>query len=232
VRLIREKKDAEWIVRYVRGGDLIKQTRVSPETRFRYAFPDFANWPTLFYDPDDPYLKAQIFDVPLPRTRPALPDPRGSSSAESPHTSRGAPIRQVYPAFVYEVPYHAAAVEDPRISCVKASMWTSVTSDDDLVRKLLGIYFQFEYPGNQFFAKEPFLEDLANGETRFCSALLVNAILANAAVSLIQFEILRVVANPETVSSMDCKMTPNVWHTGLLNPCRISSSQKRRVSGT
>jgi hypothetical protein len=110
-------------------------------------------------------------------------------------------------------------------------MWTSVTSDDDLVRKLLGIYFQFEYPRNRFFAKEPFLDDLANGEMRFCSPLLVNAILANAAVSL-PCEILRVVANPEIVSSMDCKMTLSAWHTGLLNPCRIFSLRKRRVSGT
>ncbi|RYP89175.1 hypothetical protein DL770_004547 [Monosporascus sp. CRB-9-2] len=81
---------------------------------------------------------------------------------------------------MYFMPYHAAEIVDPRISVVDASYWTTVNSDNTMLRVLLGTYFVSEYQFHPYFDKDLFLEDMVNGRTRFCSALLVNAILAAA----------------------------------------------------
>ena len=161
VRRIRTGSDVESILRYVKDGDLLLQLHLAPDTRLRYTFPDFASWPRIFRDPDDPYLKTQLFDF----ETDALP----STSADQ---------------HIYQMPYHGAEFVDPRLRSVKASTWTKVTSDDSLVSKLLTIYFQFEYPRTRPFQKDLFLDDLARGRTSFCSSLLVNTILASAAVRL------------------------------------------------
>jgi hypothetical protein len=80
------------------------------------------------------------------------------------------------------MPYHAAEMIDPRLSSVRAAKWTSVTTDNALVSKLLAVFLQYEYPRTRVFQKDLFLDDLVQGKTDFCSSLLVNCILANAAV--------------------------------------------------
>lgn len=59
-----------------------------------------------------------------------------------------------------------------------------MTTDDALVSRLLSLYFQFEYIRARPFQKALFLDDLVQGKTDFCSPLLVNCILANAAVGI------------------------------------------------
>ncbi|KXX83211.1 Nitrogen assimilation transcription factor nirA [Madurella mycetomatis] len=173
LRRLRAGSDVESILRYVKAGDLLLQLRLAPEARFRYCFPDFANWPTVFRDPEDPYLTTQLLDV-SPTTHPqarisSLPSPP-FDTCTSPH--------------VYHMPYHTAHVADPRLTSVKAAKWTSVTTDDALVSKLLAIYLQFDYPTSPCFQKDLFLDDLVNGRTDFCSSLLVNSILATGAHGL------------------------------------------------
>jgi hypothetical protein len=58
-----------------------------------------------------------------------------------------------------------------------------VSSNDLLLRKLLESYFMFQYPWEFIFQKDYFLEDMVSGSTRFCSPILVNALLAKACVS-------------------------------------------------
>jgi hypothetical protein len=69
---------------------------------------------------------------------------------------------------------------DEPISSAKhrPSAWTDVTTDDVLVEHLLALYFCWEYPTFASFSKEHFLLDYNSGHRRFCSSLLVNAILA------------------------------------------------------
>jgi hypothetical protein len=168
IRRIRARIDVKTVLRHVRDGDLLLQLRLVPETRLRYIFPDFVTWPTIFRDPHDPYLKTSLLDF-YPGSR--LGD---VAVTPSPH------------CHIYQMPYHAAHMVDPRLSLVKAATWTTVTTNDALVSKLLAIYFQYEYAATRMFQKDLFLDDLARGNTAstsFCSPLLVNAILANAAVS-------------------------------------------------
>lgn len=160
----------------MKDGDLLLQLNLAPETRLRYTFPDFAAWKTIFHDPDDPYLKAQLLDFPTKTQRQKEQGPLSIQSLTTPN----APPDQ----HIYQMPYHSAHTIDPRIQSVKAATWTSVTTDDALVANLLGIYFQYEFPRARPFQKDLFLDDLARGHTRFCSPLLVNAVLANAAHGL------------------------------------------------
>lgn len=170
LRRIRAGIDVESILRYVKDGDLLLQLHLAPEIRLRYSFPDFASWPTLFRDPSDPYLKTPLLDF-------------DNAFQDQADESRAVANRTPNPHWhVYQVPYHAAQMIDPRLASVKAATWTSVTTDDALVSRLLAVYFQFEYPRTRLFQKDLFLDDLAQGRTTFCSSLLVNCILANAAV--------------------------------------------------
>lgn len=84
---------------------------------------------------------------------------------------------------MYETPYHTVQMVEPRLDAVDPSKWTTVISDNVLLRKLLEIYFVHDYPYFTFFHKDFFLDDMATGRTRFCSSLLVNAVLAAACVS-------------------------------------------------
>jgi hypothetical protein len=56
--------------------------------------------------------------------------------------------------------------------------WTAVTGDSGLVQHLLSLYFCWEYPTFASLSKEHFLKDFMEGRPRFCSAILVNALLA------------------------------------------------------
>ncbi|KAK0375101.1 fungal specific transcription factor [Colletotrichum limetticola] len=56
--------------------------------------------------------------------------------------------------------------------------WTNITEDGSLVQHLLALYFCWEYPTFASLSKEHFLRDFQNGVERYCSPILVNALLA------------------------------------------------------
>jgi hypothetical protein len=56
--------------------------------------------------------------------------------------------------------------------------WTSITNDVNLVQHLLALYFCWEYPTFASLSKEHFLHDFQEGRHRYCSPILVNALLA------------------------------------------------------
>lgn len=56
--------------------------------------------------------------------------------------------------------------------------WTETSSDRSLVQHLLALYFCWEYPTFASLSKEHFLKDFHNGRPRYCSSILVNALLA------------------------------------------------------
>ncbi|KAG5655963.1 hypothetical protein KAF25_001533 [Fusarium avenaceum] len=59
-----------------------------------------------------------------------------------------------------------------------AATWTVVTSDSSLVQHLLALYFCWEYPTFASLSKEHFLQDFRDARNRYCSPILVNALLA------------------------------------------------------
>ena len=56
--------------------------------------------------------------------------------------------------------------------------WTTVTQDVSLVQHLLGLYFSWVHPFYSLFPKELFWDDMANNRTKYCSSILVNAVLS------------------------------------------------------
>jgi hypothetical protein len=167
---LRTGADVEGIVKHIRDGDLLVQLSLAPDTEFRYEFPAGFGVPSHFLsDSTNPYLSSFLYDA-VWNTSP---------STNMAHV--GDFNRSREPS--YSVPYHAASHVDVRISKIYPSKWTSVSTDDDLMRKLLHIYFASEYTSFPFFHKDHFLNDMAAGGQQFCSPLLVNTILALAWVS-------------------------------------------------
>ncbi|ORY55713.1 fungal-specific transcription factor domain-containing protein [Pseudomassariella vexata] len=70
-----------------------------------------------------------------------------------------------------------ASLDSPDMK-VPAGTWTNVTGDASLVQHLLALYFCWEYPTFASLSKEHFLKDFLDGRHRYCSPILVNAMLA------------------------------------------------------
>lgn len=72
---------------------------------------------------------------------------------------------------------HILAPEEPQMF-PSASTWTDITSNTSFVQHLLALYFCWEYPTFASLSKEHFLKDYQAGRPRYCSPMLVNALLA------------------------------------------------------
>ncbi|RHZ68422.1 hypothetical protein CDV55_104398 [Aspergillus turcosus] len=66
--------------------------------------------------------------------------------------------------------------QEPLIRIKGIRAWTSLV-DDEVASHLLSLYFAWENPTWQLVDQHMFLRDLASGSTRFCSPLLVHALL-------------------------------------------------------
>lgn len=60
-----------------------------------------------------------------------------------------------------------------------STSWTNVTSDRDVISHSLALYFSWQHCFFQSFPQRLFLQDMAEGRTKYCSRLLVNAICAS-----------------------------------------------------
>ncbi|KAK5658741.1 hypothetical protein OQA88_1550 [Cercophora sp. LCS_1] len=158
---IRGGADINSILRYVNYGDVLVQLSVIPEAKYRYEFPYSTQMPSMLLRSDNPYLDSEIYEFALrapPDVTKPLPSPV-SSDVSSPSAN---PQHDAYTK-----PFHAAAIVHPLLDTVKPSNWTSVSTDDGLMRKLLHEYFLLEYDWFTFFHKDYFLQDMANERPRF-----------------------------------------------------------------
>lgn len=62
--------------------------------------------------------------------------------------------------------------------CASSETWTCVTDDLESTYHLIALYFCWEYPSFAPINKEDFLRDFLARKGRFCSSLLVNALLS------------------------------------------------------
>ena len=157
-------------MRHINAGDILLQLHVTPETRYRYVFPYRTQMPTSLQSPNNPYLNSLVYEMTFMAStseQQALP-----SSADETYRAQ------------YLRPIFAAEIVDPRLDAIKPSMWTNVSTNDDLMRAILRAYFLHEYDYLPIFHKDHFLDDMAQGSNRFCSPLLVNAVLALGCVSV------------------------------------------------
>jgi hypothetical protein len=164
---IRSGNSVEAILRHVQAADLLLQLHVVPSTRYQYSFPFSKEFPQFLIQAENPILGSLLYRY--SSFQEPQPSVDGVKSSPSLHP--------------YQIPFHAAELIDPRLSTIKTKTWTSVIDDDSLLRELLQHFFLLEYIWLPAFHKDYFLEDMANEQRRFCSSLLVNAVLAAACVS-------------------------------------------------
>ncbi|KAF5247562.1 hypothetical protein FANTH_6313 [Fusarium anthophilum] len=79
---------------------------------------------------------------------------------------------------LYDAPYSTAHIVSSILEACRPSQWTTVSSNDDLLREILRGYFTSVYVFLLFSYKDYFLHDMKRGSQRFCSPLLVNSVLA------------------------------------------------------
>lgn len=162
------------------------QLSLVPEARFRYEFPYVNDMPSFLVGRENPYLDSELYEYALrtPVTPnhqlPALPSSATTGSQSQspdpdPHVDQ-----HLAP---YWKPYHAAEIIDPYLDGLQPSQWTNVCGDDGLMRKLIEAYLLYEASWFAPFHKDYFLRDMAGQRHHFCSALLVNAVLAIGCVS-------------------------------------------------
>ncbi|KAJ6782267.1 hypothetical protein PWT90_10560 [Aphanocladium album] len=202
LRRIRTGTSLAAIIHQAKGGDVLMQIAVAPETRFRYSFPYRDEMPAGCRGGDNPYLGSVIYEVasvlgpppPSPTSKASSPalllalaasgDDRDGKTGERKPLVRERHLESPGALAGYDTaylsPFHAARVFEPRLTDAKISSWTYVCDDDVLLRELLEIFFRCEYQFTSAFHKDYFLDDLAAGHTEFCSSLLVNLVLAYA----------------------------------------------------
>jgi hypothetical protein len=79
------------------------------------------------------------------------------------------------------VPHSQESVEKNQSEQVMEAadtQWTEVSSDKAMIEHMFALYFCWEHPIFQTLSREHFLSDLQTGTHRYCSSLLVNAMLA------------------------------------------------------
>ncbi|KAK2017738.1 hypothetical protein LZ32DRAFT_445225 [Colletotrichum eremochloae] len=69
---------------------------------------------------------------------------------------------------------------DPRLKNLNIGFWTMVPITDQAAADVISLYLETDHPILGLFDADLFLNDLIGGQLRYCSALLVNALLAFA----------------------------------------------------
>ena len=185
LRRIRLGATVTTIVRQIKDGDLLLQMSLVSETRLRYEFPYRATMPLAIARSNNAYLCSILYEALYiedqdrdQERQQGQPLYQGDQQQQQQQTRNLAS----HCSLPYLKPYHAAKHVDPLLPAVDATKWTSVISDNDLFMALLSAYFLHGYPANPVFQKDTFLEAMVNGDDRFCSPLLVNAVMAEACV--------------------------------------------------
>lgn len=72
---------------------------------------------------------------------------------------------------------------DERLNQLDITRWTDVDITSDLAAKCISLYLETDHPLLGQFDPELFVAQLISGEEKYCSSLLVNALLYWACVS-------------------------------------------------
>ncbi|KAF5717244.1 Zn(2)-C6 fungal-type DNA-binding domain-containing protein [Fusarium mundagurra] len=184
LRRLRSGMDAASILSHVKNGHLLIQLSLSADTTRRYEFPYISVIPSHLVIPGNMYLDSLLSHATLPASALRAIRETENPSATAEQIAQGETVDHDPDTsdyhITYLVPYHAARMVEPIADKIKARPWTRVISDDQLLRRLICAYFYYPHPCGPFIQKDLFLKDMAAGRTRFCTPLLVNAMLSLA----------------------------------------------------
>lgn len=178
VQHVRTGADVDMLLKNFTEADLLLQLSVAPEARRRYDFPYSKHMPSDLLFEGNPYLDSWAYEATAPQHQHSLSFTLRERAIEN--VQQGDPT--AIPPDAYEQPFRAARLADPMLERVDVSRWTTVMSDNILLRKYLGTYFLTPSVLSPVFDKDLFLEGMLSGDIRFTSRLLVNAVLAAGCV--------------------------------------------------
>ena len=78
---------------------------------------------------------------------------------------------------------HKAKYCDPRLALLKIKFWSTVPVSDEYAASVISFYLETDHAIYGLFDADLFVGDLVSGQLRYCSAFLVNCLLAFALVS-------------------------------------------------
>ena len=168
-RRIRQGADVHNVLRFFHYGDLRLQLSLVPNASSRFLSPYLADMMPLFRGPDNSYLDSKLYRFLM-----------ASDTDKDPNASMPASEQN------YHIPY-GARLHDSRFysRSLVPSRWTSISSDDRFLRRLLEVYFLYEFPFWPCFHKDSFLDDMVSGSKDCCSPFLVNVILTAGCVGFV-----------------------------------------------
>ncbi|KAH8902331.1 hypothetical protein BR93DRAFT_972721 [Coniochaeta sp. PMI_546] len=175
-RRIRDGESHDSILQFVRHGDLLLQLSSTTGASSR-TDNDLNTEPVSSSSRSErqsPQLdRAAVGGTSSPASTQAL-------ASQDPQTVSSKAHRHDIPAHLdqYFDHYQGCEVVEPLLDEVQPSKWTTVMSNDAVMRSLLSQFFLVEYRWGSVFHKDYFLQDMASGDQANCSSLLVNAILA------------------------------------------------------
>lgn len=174
VQRLRHTGDVSTVLGQAREADLLLQLRMVPETRRRYDLPLRNDMPDFLLTLDNPYLESLIHESYFSRRSVSLSAASSASSSAVAARHAGFNDNIVH----YVTPFGSGKLHEPILDEIRPSEWTTVLKDDVVLRRLLRSYFLYDYQNYPAFHKDLFLQDMRSRRTRFCSPLLVNAVLA------------------------------------------------------
>ncbi|KAH7205502.1 hypothetical protein BKA60DRAFT_578446 [Fusarium oxysporum] len=207
LRRIQSGHDVESILDHIQRADILKQAHVVPDHYYQYEFPYRREMPSFLIQEGNQYLDSWLYKYSLSETR--------IQDSDNPPTE--------YP-IIYEAPYHAAEMVEPRLDHIDARKWTCIIDDNSLLRKLLETYFMTEYTFYPAFQKNYFLEDMAAGRSKYCSSLLVHAVLASACHGYSKMSHRSQFWNPRTLGYQFLAEARRLWELEIGN-ARLTTIQ-------
>lgn len=164
-RHIRAGANAEAVVKHIQEGNMVAEASDVPQASSRFHFPFLDEIPPSLRD--STYFRSRVYK--------AIEASEKDTDISKTHLAQQESN--------YWKSFSSAKLFDPLLEDAQPSQWTSVSSNDQLLRNILESYFVNQYPRQFFFVKNYFLEDMVSRRAEFCSPLLVNALLAKSCVS-------------------------------------------------
>ncbi|KAH8650147.1 hypothetical protein BX600DRAFT_554549 [Xylariales sp. PMI_506] len=219
---IRLGTDVQTLLRQIEEGDLPLQLLHRPDVTPRYEFPYVRTMPAALAVPNNPYIHSLLYEnTASEHDAPAQLTLRAAAAAAvaTATTTTTTTVKKQNTAPCYTNPYHVAEVFELRLAAVSASRWTSVISDDHLLRTLLQWYILYEYATYPAFQLDLFLDAMTGQSTTLlCSPLLVNAVLAEACHCSIKIPHREQFWNPHTLGYRFLAEARRLWELEAEKP--------------
>ncbi|KAK2073408.1 hypothetical protein P8C59_007695 [Phyllachora maydis] len=183
-QLRRRQRTADQVLAALRSSDLAD--KVLRRLRAGQHVDAIADWlagaaRSAGLAPVGPVARPLVAASPSSGRREDVPSPWGGalSASTTPATrSNSVPGPAASASASASVSVSVSASASASASISPSTTWTRITADAGLVQHLLALYFCWEYPTFASLSKEHFLRDLEAGRARYCSSMLVNALLA------------------------------------------------------